>query len=105
MRQCPAKPMRECSAAKTYCSRPDDPGGSQSRAAGSYSDRLGKEAVMNLRAIRMLFVAALAALPAGLAAAQEAEVPGQSWPRTLTVGTASPGGTYYNYGEGLAQIL
>src|SRR6478752_7293367 len=28
-----------------------------------------------------------------------------NWPDHLTIGTASPGGTYYVYGEGLAQIL
>ncbi len=27
------------------------------------------------------------------------------WPSSLTIGTASPGGTYYVYGEGLARIL
>jgi TRAP transporter TAXI family solute receptor len=27
------------------------------------------------------------------------------WPSSLTLGTASPGGTYYAYGEGLARIL
>jgi uncharacterized protein len=27
------------------------------------------------------------------------------WPPFLTIGTASPGGTYYAYGEGLARIL
>src|SRR3954452_9168773 len=27
------------------------------------------------------------------------------WPQSLTIGTASPGGTYYAYGEGLARIL
>jgi uncharacterized protein len=27
------------------------------------------------------------------------------WPQTLALGTASPGGTYYAYGEGLARIL
>jgi uncharacterized protein len=27
------------------------------------------------------------------------------WPETLTIGTASPGGTYYTYGEGLARLL
>jgi uncharacterized protein len=27
------------------------------------------------------------------------------WPEVLTIGTASPGGTYYVYGEGLARIL
>ena len=28
-----------------------------------------------------------------------------NWPETLTIGTASPGGTYYHYGEGLARLL
>jgi TRAP transporter TAXI family solute receptor len=28
-----------------------------------------------------------------------------NWPDQLTIGTASPGGTYYVYGEGLAKIL
>lgn len=27
------------------------------------------------------------------------------WPETLAIGTASPGGTYFAYGEGLARIL
>lgn len=27
------------------------------------------------------------------------------WPETLTIGTASPGGTYHVYGEGLARLL
>ena len=27
------------------------------------------------------------------------------WPSSLTIGTASSGGTYYAYGEGLARIL
>ena len=27
------------------------------------------------------------------------------WPETLTLGTGSPGGTYYDYGEGLARLL
>jgi uncharacterized protein len=28
-----------------------------------------------------------------------------NWPRSITIGTASPGGIYYAYGEGLARIL
>jgi uncharacterized protein len=60
---------------------------------------------MTFRAIRTLFVASFAALLPGLTAAQEAETPGQDWPKTLIIGTASPGGTYYSYGQGLAQIL
>jgi TRAP transporter TAXI family solute receptor len=32
--------------------------------------------------------------------------PGEAhWPDTLTIGTASPGGTYHVYGEGLARLL
>jgi uncharacterized protein len=32
--------------------------------------------------------------------------PGEAhWPDTLTIGTGSPGGTYYEYGEGLAKLL
>jgi TRAP transporter TAXI family solute receptor len=27
------------------------------------------------------------------------------WPETLTIGAGSPGGTYYDYGEGLAKLL
>ena len=27
------------------------------------------------------------------------------WPDAITIATASPGGTYYVYGEGLAKIL
>src|SRR4051812_2124325 len=27
------------------------------------------------------------------------------WPETLTIGTGSPGGTYYDYGEGFAKLL
>ena len=27
------------------------------------------------------------------------------WPEALVIGTASPGGAYYAYGEGLARIL
>jgi uncharacterized protein len=36
----------------------------------------------------------------GLALAQAG-----NWPRSITIGTASPGGIYYAYGEGLARIL
>ena len=30
---------------------------------------------------------------------------GPDWPKSLTLGTASPGGVYYIYGDALAQIL
>src|SRR4051794_18299722 len=47
-------------------------------------------------------VCILAAMLLGRGAAFPAD---PNWPATLTIGTASPGGTYYSYGEGLAQIL
>jgi TRAP transporter TAXI family solute receptor len=42
-----------------------------------------------------------------LAIATSTSVPaaGPDWPKSLTLGTASPGGVYYIYGEALAQIL
>jgi len=42
-----------------------------------------------------------------LAAATSTSVsaPGPDWPKSLTLGTASPGGVYYVYGEELAKIL
>ena len=47
-------------------------------------------------------VVILAAMFLGPKAALPAE---PNWPATLTIGTASPGGTYVAYGEGLAKIL
>ena len=41
-------------------------------------------------------------LLAGAVPARSAE---PHWPNALVIGTASPGGTYYDYGEGLARIL
>lgn len=60
---------------------------------------------MHLRAIWTAFIVSIAALVPSLSVAQEAQLPGQDWPKSLTIGTASPGGTYYSYGEGVAQIL
>lgn len=47
----------------------------------------------------MMILAAVFILPK---AASSAEA---HWPETLTIGTGSPGGTYYDYGEGLARLL
>jgi len=44
-------------------------------------------------------LAVVLALPNAASAGQP------NWPQTLTLGTASEGGTYYTYGEGLAQLL
>ena len=60
---------------------------------------------MSFSAIRT-FVADNFALPLpGLPRRRRRRSTGQNWPRTLTIGTASPGGTYHSYGEGLARIL
>jgi TRAP transporter TAXI family solute receptor len=47
----------------------------------------------------VMILAAVFVLPA---AARSGEA---HWPETLTIGTGSPGGTYYDYGEGLARLL
>jgi uncharacterized protein len=52
------------------------------------------------RAWRILILLAFGLLPPRLASAAEAH-----WPQVLTLGTASEGGTYYAYGEGLARLL
>jgi len=46
-----------------------------------------------------LALAAVVGLPPTARAAEP------HWPETLTIGTGSPGGTYYDYGEGLAKLL
>ena len=45
------------------------------------------------------FLLAVLTLPNTARAAPE------HWPQRLTIGTASPGGTYHQYGEGLARLL
>jgi len=52
---------------------------------------------------RWLQTAGIAA--AALLFATSARAAEPYWPDHLTIGTASPGGTYYVYGEGLAKIL
>src|SRR5258705_12256185 len=53
--------------------------------------------------IAKLIAGIVVALLAATAAPCRAADP--NWPDHLTIGTASPGGTYYVYGEGLAKIL
>ena len=50
--------------------------------------------------LRLALLAAALALCAAPARAAEPD-----WPDQLRIGTASPGGTYYVYGEALAKIL
>jgi uncharacterized protein len=47
----------------------------------------------------------LVACVLALATSTGAPAAGPDWPKSLTLGTASPGGVYYVYGEALAQIL
>src|SRR5436305_5115529 len=54
---------------------------------------------MSLRWLAVLATAAILLLP------QPALAGEPNWPDHLNIGTASPGGTYYVYGEGLAKIL
>jgi hypothetical protein len=65
---------------------------------------MGKAVRVPARAAVLLTVllAALAALVPPPAASQARE---PHWPDSLVLGTASPGGTYYDYGDGLARIL
>lgn len=47
----------------------------------------------------------IAAVLAAVLALPQAGQTQPNWPATLTIGTASQGGTYYAYGEGLARLL
>lgn len=51
------------------------------------------------------FLRIVAILAAVFAVPQAARSGEAHWPDTLTIGTGSPGGTYYEYGEGLAKLL
>jgi TRAP transporter TAXI family solute receptor len=56
---------------------------------------------MNAYWLRLAIVA-VAAVISWAASSRSGE---PNWPDQLVIGTASPGGTYYDYGEGLAKIL
>src|SRR5262245_38804274 len=58
------------------------------------------EGTMSITFLRI--VAVLAAIFVLPDAARSGE---PHWPETLTIGTGSPGGTYYDYGDGLAKLL
>jgi TRAP-type uncharacterized transport system substrate-binding protein len=49
------------------------------------------------------FVFAACLLP--IATSTSVPAAGPDWPKSLTLGTASPGGVYYVYGDELAKIL
>jgi TRAP transporter TAXI family solute receptor len=55
--------------------------------------------------MRTLVRAVLAVVGAALVAAAPVRAGEPHWPDHLTIGTASPGGTYHVYGDGLARIL
>src|SRR6201993_1964038 len=55
--------------------------------------------------MRNTFLRIVVVLAAVFAVPQNARSGGAHWPDTLTIGTGSPGGTYYEYGQGLAKLL
>jgi TRAP transporter TAXI family solute receptor len=58
------------------------------------------EVAMASKALRVL-----ALLAAFLVSSMASSAREPHWPDSLVLGTASPGGTYYDYGDGLARIL
>jgi len=67
-------------------------------------DRAAGHASAATRAIRILGLAA-ATVTSVLAASGGAWPDAANWPRSIAIGTGSPGGIYYGYGEGLGRIL
>jgi uncharacterized protein len=61
-----------------------------------------RKAITNVIGALRLAAAMVVLAPAWSGAAW-AQAP--NWPRSIAIGTASPGGIYYDYGEGLARIL
>jgi len=57
------------------------------------------------RIMRMGSLLGLIATVFAIATSINVPAAGPDWPKSLTLGTASPGGVYYVYGEALAQIL
>ena len=61
---------------------------------------------LEMTVIRMLYAFRLVALLTAVFIAPKSVLSREPhWPDSLTIGTASPGGTYHAYGEGLARIL
>ena len=60
--------------------------------------------VRRRKAVTVLRLAAAIVMSA-LASSEAAWAQAPNWPRSIAIGTASPGGIYYDYGEGLARIL
>jgi len=58
------------------------------------------ESRMKAQSVRLMVVLAACLLAPTAASSREPH-----WPQILTIGTASPGGTYFVYGEGLARLL
>jgi TRAP transporter TAXI family solute receptor len=59
-----------------------------------------EDGIMRVRSLFGVIATLLA-----IATSTGAPAAGPDWPKSLTLGTASPGGVYYVYGEALAQIL
>jgi uncharacterized protein len=60
--------------------------------------------VRRRKAVTVLRVAGAIVMSA-LASSEAAWAQAPNWPRSIAIGTASPGGIYYDYGEALARIL
>src|SRR5271166_1776712 len=55
--------------------------------------------------MRLVAFTRICAVLCGIACPTMAHAENSNWPKPLTLGTASPGGVYYVYGEALAQLL
>ena len=58
-----------------------------------------------MKIVKARIIEVLAMVIAALAWSAAAPAGEPGWPNTLTIATASPGGTYHVYGEGLARLL
>src|SRR5262249_4698933 len=61
-----------------------------------------RQAVTTVVGASYLVVALVASV---LASSEPVRAEATNWPRSITIGTASPGGVYDGYGEALARIL
>jgi uncharacterized protein len=55
--------------------------------------------------MRLVAFTRICAVLCGIGCATMAHAENSNWPKTLTLGTGSPGGLYYVYGEAVAQLL
>src|ERR1700719_214383 len=60
---------------------------------------------MECRIMRLKSLFAIFGILPALATSTSVLAAAPNWPKSLTLGTASPGGVYYLYGEAIAKIL